>query len=158
MLVLNSSDRKYWPRFHTKELWWWKRAVVRYRQTCPHTRRISKEGWHSYARIRSRKIIASYWCESSIFSCGRWPWCSALLKQPPLSDATTTRSLIRENESADILVKKGYNVEQNPVIDGVKNPDYRIDGVIYDNYAPETSNVRNICVIGRGKSSKRSNK
>jgi len=70
---------------------------------------------------------------------------------PPLSDAATTRSLVRENQSADILAGKGFNVEQNPVVDGVKNPDYRVNGEIHDNYAPETSNVRNIWSTVDGK-------
>ena len=70
---------------------------------------------------------------------------------PPLSDAATTRSLIRENQSADILVQAGYNVEQNPVLSGLKNPDYRVNGVVFDNYAPETGSVRNIWSTVEGK-------
>ena len=62
---------------------------------------------------------------------------------PPLSDAATTRSLIRENESASILANNGYKVEQNPQVPGSKNPDYRVNGEIFDNYAPSTSSVRN---------------
>ncbi|MEK8015476.1 MAG: hypothetical protein VSS75_001325 [Candidatus Parabeggiatoa sp.] len=52
------------------------------------------------------------------------------------------RSLQRENESAKILVEKGYHVEQNPstkLSDNVREgaqPDYRINGEIFDNYAP----------------------
>lgn len=52
------------------------------------------------------------------------------------------RSLQRENESADILVENGYNVEQNSLTradDNIrkgKQPDYRINGKIFDNYAP----------------------
>jgi filamentous hemagglutinin len=52
------------------------------------------------------------------------------------------RSLQRENESADILVENGHNVEQNPLAradDNIrkgKQPDYRINGDIFDNYAP----------------------
>ncbi len=61
-----------------------------------------------------------------------------------LDDAATTRSLIRENGSAVKLSENGYTVEQNPVVTGTaKNPDYRINGVVFDNYAPSTSNVRN---------------
>jgi hypothetical protein len=59
-------------------------------------------------------------------------------------DDATKRSLNRENETADILTDKGYNVEQNPKVLGNKNPDFKINGKIFDNYAPETSNVRNI--------------
>jgi len=52
------------------------------------------------------------------------------------------RSLQRENESADILVENGYHVEQNPLVtadDNIrkgKQPDYRINGEIFDNYTP----------------------
>ncbi len=63
---------------------------------------------------------------------------------PPLSDSATSRSLIRENESASILANNGYKVEQNPQVPGSKNPDYRVNGEIFDNYAPSTSNVRNV--------------
>ena len=63
----------------------------------------------------------------------------------PSLNAANTRGLMRENESADILVKNGYDVEQNPDVQGTnKNPDYRVNGEIYDNYAPETGSVRNI--------------
>ncbi len=48
----------------------------------------------------------------------------------------TIRSLTRENESADILAKIGYDVEQNPKVDGPKNPDYKINGKVFDNYSP----------------------
>jgi hypothetical protein len=63
---------------------------------------------------------------------------------PPKSDAPTTRSLIRENQSADILSTNGFLVEQNPVVAGSKNPDYLINNQIFDNYAPSTGNVRNM--------------
>jgi len=63
------------------------------------------------------------------------------------------RSLQRENESANTLVENGYNVEQNPSIkmtDNVREgaqPDYRINGEIFDNYAPnhraEVEQIRN---------------
>jgi len=63
---------------------------------------------------------------------------------PPLSDAVTTRSLTLENQSATVLADSGYDVVQNPDVSGPKNPDYLIDGEIFDNYAPSTGNVRNI--------------
>jgi hypothetical protein len=59
-------------------------------------------------------------------------------------DASVKRSLQRENESADILAQKGYDVEQNPQVPGLKNPDYRIEGEIFDNVAPSTGSPRNI--------------
>lgn len=54
------------------------------------------------------------------------------------------RSLNRENESAQILSTSGFTVEQNPYVPGRKDPDYRINGEVFDNYAPKTSSVRNI--------------
>lgn len=62
----------------------------------------------------------------------------------PKHDADTKRSLQRENESATSLARAGYDVEQNPTVPGVKNPDYRIEGRIFDNIAPSTGSPRNI--------------
>jgi hypothetical protein len=59
-------------------------------------------------------------------------------------NADTRRSLQRENESANTLARSGYDVEQNPSVPGPKNPDYRINGKIFDNIAPTTGNARNI--------------
>jgi Contact-dependent growth inhibition CdiA C-terminal domain/Pretoxin HINT domain len=72
-------------------------------------------------------------------------------KIPPNETPENIRGLTRENESADILAKSGYKVEQNPKVDGSKNPDYRINGEIFDNYAPSTGNVRNIADVVKGK-------
>lgn len=63
---------------------------------------------------------------------------------PPLSDAVTTRSLVLENQSATTLANNGYDVVQNPNVAGPKNPDYLVNGQVFDNYAPSTGNVRNI--------------
>ncbi|MBI1930891.1 hypothetical protein HYR99_42420 [Candidatus Poribacteria bacterium] len=51
---------------------------------------------------------------------------------------------MRENDSADALARAGYRVEQRPVVLDPKKPDYRIEGRIFDNYAPSTSRARNI--------------
>ena len=72
-------------------------------------------------------------------------------KIPPLSDVATARALNLENESAETLSQNGYNVVQNPTVAGLKNPDYLIDGKIFDNYAPSTNNVRNIATTIEGK-------
>jgi hypothetical protein len=53
-------------------------------------------------------------------------------------------ALQRENESASTLTQKGYDVEQNPSVPGSLNPDYRIEGRIFDNVAPTTGSARNI--------------
>ncbi|AUY50238.1 putative T7SS-secreted protein [Streptomyces sp. CB01881] len=59
-------------------------------------------------------------------------------------DATTVRAIGRENESAEILARNGYKVEQNPKVPGDKNPDYRVEGEIMDCYAPTTDKPRAI--------------
>ena len=72
------------------------------------------------------------------------------IRTNPTGSKENQRSLQRENESADILVEKGYNVEQNPLtteIDKIrkgKQPDYRINGEIFDNYAPNNADVEQI--------------
>ncbi|MEV6971900.1 putative T7SS-secreted protein [Kitasatospora sp. NPDC093806] len=53
-------------------------------------------------------------------------------------------ALQRENESAQILAKQGYHVEQNPSVPGRKNPDYRIEGEIFDCVSPSSRSARNI--------------
>ncbi|GIM89742.1 hypothetical protein [Paractinoplanes toevensis] len=55
------------------------------------------------------------------------------------------RGVRRENESADVLARNGYDVEQNPPpkLNG-KEPDYKIEGEYFDCYAPETGNLDNI--------------
>lgn len=64
-------------------------------------------------------------------------------KVRPQDDAATQRSHRRENESADVLAKNGYKVEQNPSVPGAKDPDYRIEGEVFDCKAPDTSRPRN---------------
>lgn len=52
-------------------------------------------------------------------------------------DAETKRALLRENEAAITLAQAGYNVEQRPSVSHTrKRPDYRIEGQIFDCYAP----------------------
>jgi hypothetical protein len=63
---------------------------------------------------------------------------------PNDKDPDNIRALTTENESAVTLAREGYKVEQNPVVEGSKNPDYKIEGRIFDCYAPSTSNARNI--------------
>lgn len=65
-------------------------------------------------------------------------------KTTPQMTKENIRSLNRENESAQILAKSGFHVEQNPTVLGNKDPDYRINGEIFDNYAPKSDSVRNI--------------
>ncbi|HYO59380.1 MAG TPA: hypothetical protein VEU50_42125, partial [Archangium sp.] len=66
----------------------------------------------------------------------------------PKDDKATKRSLVRENESADLLAQAGYRVEQKPFVPGASRlPDYRVEGRIFDNYAPSTSNPRSIWTV-----------
>ncbi|MCS3867715.1 hypothetical protein J3D55_000631 [Chryseobacterium ginsenosidimutans] len=55
-------------------------------------------------------------------------------------------SLELENEAAEILAKEGYDIEQNPVVrETLKNPDYKIEGNIFDCYSPsEDKAVRGV--------------
>ncbi|SET99501.1 hypothetical protein [Stigmatella erecta] len=62
----------------------------------------------------------------------------------PSDDAPTKRSILRENEAADLLARNGYQVRQNPPVPGRRNPDFEIEGRIFDNYAPSTDSPRNI--------------
>jgi filamentous hemagglutinin len=44
-----------------------------------------------------------------------------------------------------VLAEHGYDIEQNPCFAGGRNPDYRIEGSIFDNYAPDSgTDIRNI--------------
>ncbi len=76
------------------------------------------------------------------------------------------RSLSRENESAVILASAGYRVRQNPSADQVaearrrsgdvgtptSEPDYLIEGRVFDCYAPgEGTTVRNVWAQARKK-------
>jgi hypothetical protein len=65
-------------------------------------------------------------------------------RMEPNANPAKKLALQREQESADILAKDGYNVEQRPKVPGPKNPDYRIEGQIFDCYAPTTGNARSI--------------
>lgn len=67
---------------------------------------------------------------------------------PNDQDPDNQRALRMENEAADTLAKNGYDVEQNPPVGGPRNPDsnpdYRIEGEVFDCYSPSTGSTRNI--------------
>ncbi|MFJ2416788.1 CdiA C-terminal domain-containing protein [Streptomyces brevispora] len=63
---------------------------------------------------------------------------------PTNARSETRRALTRQNEAADKLAQKGYDVENAPEVPGSRNPDYRINGKIFDCYAPSGGNARNI--------------
>jgi hypothetical protein len=66
------------------------------------------------------------------------------------NNADTIRSLVREEDVAFILKELGYKIEWKPDIESEddldfnKDPDYRINGHIYDCYAPKSSDPRSI--------------
>lgn len=64
------------------------------------------------------------------------------------ADARQVRGITRQNEAAETLAKNGYAVEQKPQITETdrmsqpwlnknKNPDFKIEGEIFDAYAPD---------------------
>ncbi len=62
------------------------------------------------------------------------------------------RALTRENESAQLLAQLGYDIRQNPDVPGSANPDYLIDGRLFDNFAPQRdTSARNIWSVIQGK-------
>ena len=69
------------------------------------------------------------------------------------NDYTTARSLYRENEAAIILAINGYDIELKPKLTTTsKDPDYRIEGKIFDCYSPEPyTGVRSIQSTINGK-------
>ena len=69
----------------------------------------------------------------------------------PNSDETTQPGHRRENESAQVLGENGFDIIQNPAVDGPKRPDYLINGKVYDHYAPSTSIPRYIWHTVKGK-------
>ena len=69
-----------------------------------------------------------------------------------IGDDATIRSIKRQNEAANTFADKGYDMEMLPykkdgngygLTDG-SNPDYLINGEVFDCYAPDTPTVRNI--------------
>jgi hypothetical protein len=60
----------------------------------------------------------------------------------PTHNPSNSRGIELENESAVILAKKGYKVEQNPTVPFQQtNPDYLIEGKIFDCYAPGPTTI-----------------
>lgn len=64
---------------------------------------------------------------------------------PAVLDGEKTRSLELENETAIVLSRNGYEVEQlSPTNPTGKNPDYLIQGQFWDCYAPSGSSARTV--------------
>jgi hypothetical protein len=61
------------------------------------------------------------------------------------TDEKDSRGLRRENEAADLIAQRGFDIEQNPApkANG-KEPDYKIEGEYFDCSAPETSDISQI--------------
>lgn len=58
----------------------------------------------------------------------------------------TRRSYLRENEAAEVIAQHGYEMEQNPIVEGTtRKPDYIIEKEIFDCYSPsKATKVRSI--------------
>ena len=55
------------------------------------------------------------------------------------------QALRRENQSADVLSRHGYDVEQNPAPRwNGRKPDFKIEDKYFDNYAPTTKDIDNV--------------
>lgn len=67
-------------------------------------------------------------------------------------DVNDPRPIMRQNETADLLALNGYVTEMLPNkkngngygITDTSNPDFLIEGFVFDCYSPNTSNARNI--------------
>lgn len=70
---------------------------------------------------------------------------------PKNADPTTQRALTRQNEAADRLAQHGYDVEHSPEVPGSRNPDYKINGEVFDCYSPSSGSARNIAGEIQGK-------
>ena len=54
----------------------------------------------------------------------------------PKDSEAVKRSLELENEGADALARNGYVTEQKGIVQGQQNPDYIVEGEIFDCYSP----------------------
>ncbi|WP_133884339.1 hypothetical protein [Glycomyces sp. NRRL B-16210] len=63
---------------------------------------------------------------------------------PTDTDGGKSRGLVRENESAIVLARNGYDIKQLPPKPIGKSPDYLIQGNFWDCYAPIGSNMNSI--------------
>jgi hypothetical protein len=82
-----------------------------------------------------------------------------LTKDPTNTYTSTGRSIKRQNKTADMFANKGYDMEMLPYKNGgngygvkpTSNPDYLINGEVFDCYAPKTTNLRTIwdTVVGK---------
>jgi hypothetical protein len=70
---------------------------------------------------------------------------AGLPDRDPSANAQTLRGLEIEEHSAHLLAERGYRVRQQPgKLANGKKPDYWIEDTIFDNYAPEVSEVDKI--------------
>lgn len=64
--------------------------------------------------------------------------------EPTDTDGGKKKGLVRENESAIVLARNGYDIKQLPINPTGKSPDYLIQGNFWDCYAPDSGNPKNI--------------
>jgi hypothetical protein len=80
-------------------------------------------------------------------------------------DVNDPRPITRQNETADLLASQGYDTEMLPYKKTgngygnkkTSNPDFMIEGKVFDCYSPDTGNARNIRSTISGKTEKQCN-
>lgn len=107
-----------------------------------HLRKIARENVEAYRGIQEAALAGE------IRATGKLGGKPTGTRTAVRGNAQNRRSLARENESADVLAANGYRVEQNTVTGAQQNaaglnassePDYLIEGKIFDNYAPSSN-------------------
>lgn len=70
--------------------------------------------------------------------------------EPLKGNEEKQRSAQRENESANLLANAGFEIFQSPngsspsTVTGVSDPDYLIEGKVFDAYSPKSNNIGTI--------------
>jgi hypothetical protein len=77
------------------------------------------------------------------------------------ADSLGKRGIMRENQSAQILADRGYKVEQNPKLSAEqmqnlglkpgKDPDFLVEGKVFDNLAPLGDTAKKVAASIKGK-------
>lgn len=97
------------------------------------------------AELTAKKIILERTRPSLPMNLGAKPKGKPKVLSPNEKSISGINGLNGENQAAEALARKGYAIEQLPTVKGpLKNPDFRIEGKIFDCYTPQGNNIRNI--------------
>lgn len=107
--------------------------------------RLGPDRWNDPAR---RRALAEQWADRPTRPSRRPSVDNRPEGRPErirsADDPERRRGIRRQNESAETLAEHGFRVEQAPDVPGPKNPDYRIEGEVFDCYSPSSANPRRI--------------